>query len=104
MGLLYFAPWLRDARPGDMGTILCNDIGSGDWASAGGHNRGGGAALQMPPGSLTQGTRREDPPLQCPFKGLGDVAALTTKTYGGSESESLFLFLGESLWGGTSEL
>ena len=36
LGLLYFVPWLRDARPGDMDTLLCNDIGSGDWASAGG--------------------------------------------------------------------
>ena len=36
LGLLYFAPWLREARPGDMDTFLRNDIGSGDWASAGG--------------------------------------------------------------------
>ena len=78
--------------------------GPGTGHLPGGHNRGGGAALQRPPGFLTQGTRREDPPLQCPLGGWGDVAALTTKTYGSSESESPFLFVGESLWGGTSEL
>ena len=36
LGLLYFAPELREARPGDRDTFVCNDIGSGDWASAGG--------------------------------------------------------------------
>ena len=63
LGLRYFAPWLREAQPGNMDTFLRNDIGFGDWASAEGSHRSG-----------------------C------------------SESESPFLFLGESLLGGTSEL